>query len=167
LVTKKIELNIKVNNKDYKLLVSPNKRLLDVLREDLGLNGVKEGCGIGECGACTIVMNGKNICSCMVLAGQAEGAEIITIEGLTGPEGELHPLQEAFMETGAVQCGFCTPGMILSSLVLLRNNPSPTKEEIRAAISGNFCRCTGYQQIIEAVQLAAEKMRKGGVKVNG
>ncbi|KUK86286.1 MAG: (2Fe-2S)-binding domain protein [candidate division TA06 bacterium 34_109] len=167
MVTKKIELNIKVNNKDYKLLVSPNKRLLDVLREDLGLNGVKEGCGIGECGACTIVMNGKNICSCMVLAGQAEGAEIITIEGLTGPEGELHPLQEAFMETGAVQCGFCTPGMILSSLVLLRNNPSPTKEEIRAAISGNFCRCTGYQQIIEAVQLAAEKMRKGGVKVNG
>ncbi|HBY57675.1 MAG TPA: (2Fe-2S)-binding protein [Candidatus Atribacteria bacterium] len=162
-----MELNIKVNNKDYKLLVSPNKRLLDVLREDLGLNGVKEGCGIGECGACTIVMNGKNICSCMVLAGQAEGAEIITIEGLTGPEGELHPLQEAFMETGAVQCGFCTPGMILSSLVLLRNNPSPTKEEIRAAISGNFCRCTGYQQIIEAVQLAAEKMRKGGVKVNG
>jgi len=160
---RKIELNIKVNNKDYKLFIASNKRLLDVLRDDLGLTGVKEGCAIGECGACTVIMNGKNVCSCMILAGQAEGSEIITIEGLEGPKGELHPLQEAFMETGAVQCGFCTPGMILSSLVLLKNNPSPTEEEIKEAISGNFCRCTGYKQIIEAVQLAAEKMRKGGI----
>jgi carbon-monoxide dehydrogenase small subunit len=160
---KKIELNIKVNDKDYKLFIASNKRLLDVLRDDLGLTGVKEGCAIGECGACTVIMNGKNICSCMILAGQAEGSEIITIEGLEGPKGELHPLQEAFIETGAVQCGFCTPGMILSSLVLLKNNPSPTKEEIKEAISGNFCRCTGYKQIIEAVQLAAEKMRRGGI----
>ncbi len=160
---RKIELNIKVNNKDYKLFVASNKRLLDVLRDDLGLTGVKEGCAIGECGACTVIMNGKNVCSCMILAGQAEGSEIITIEGLEGPKGELHPLQEAFMETGAVQCGFCTPGMILSSLVLLKNNPSPTEEEIKEAISGNFCRCTGYKQIIEAVQLAAEKMRRGGI----
>jgi len=160
---RKIELNIKVNNKDYKLFIASNKRLLDVLRDDLGLTGVKEGCAIGECGACTVIMNGKNVCSCMILAGQAEGAEIITIEGLEGPKGELHPLQEAFMETGAVQCGFCTPGMILSSLVLLKNNPSPTEEEIKEAISGNFCRCTGYKQIIEAVQLAAERMRGGGM----
>jgi len=163
LAVKKIELNIKVNNKDYKLFVASNKRLLDVLRDDLGLTGVKEGCAIGECGACTVIMNGKNVCSCMILAGQAEGSEIITIEGLEGPKGELHPLQEAFIETGAVQCGFCTPGMILSSLVLLKNNPSPTKEEIKEAISGNFCRCTGYKQIIEAVQLAAERMRRGGI----
>ena len=160
---KKIELNIKVNDKDYKLFIASNKRLLDVLRDDLGLTCVKEGCAIGECGACTVIMNGKNVCSCMILAGQAEGSEIITIEGLEGPKGELHPLQEAFIETGAVQCGFCTPGMILSSLVLLKNNPSPTKEEIKEAISGNFCRCTGYKQIIEAVQLAAEKMRRGGI----
>ena len=163
MAAKKIELNIKVNNKNYKLFVASNKRLLDVLRDDLGLTGVKEGCAIGECGACTVIMNGKNVCSCMILAGQAEGAEIITIEGLEGPKGELHPLQEAFIETGAVQCGFCTPGMILSSLTLLRRNLNPTVKEIKEAISGNFCRCTGYKQIIEAVQLAAERMRGGGM----
>ena len=163
MAAKKTELNIKVNNKDYKLFIASNKRLLDVLRDDLGLTGVKEGCAIGECGACTVIMNGKNVCSCMILAGQAEGSEIITIEGLEGPKGELHPLQEAFIETGAVQCGFCTPGMILSSLTLLRRNLNPTVKEIKEAISGNFCRCTGYKQIIEAVQLAAEKMRRGGI----
>ena len=161
MAAKKIELNIKVNNKDYKLFIASNKRLLDVLRDDLGLTGVKEGCAIGECGACTVIMNGKNVCSCMVLAGQAEGSEITTIEGLEGPKGELHPLQEAFIETGAVQCGFCTPGIILSSLTLLRRNLNPTVKEIKEAISGNFCRCTGYKQIIEAVQLAAERMRGG------
>jgi len=158
-----MELNIKVNNKDYKLFIASNKRLLDVLRDDLGLTGVKEGCAIGECGSCTVIMNGKNVCSCMILAGQAEGAEIITIEGLEGSKGELHPLQEAFVETGAVQCGFCTPGIILSSLTLLRRNLNPTVKEIKEAISGNFCRCTGYKQIIEAVQLAAERMRGGGM----
>ena len=163
MAVKKIELNIKVNNKDYKLFIASNKRLLDVLRDDLGLTGVKEGCAIGECGACTVIMNGKNVCSCMILAGQAQGANIITIEGLEGPQGGLHPIQEAFIEAGAVQCGFCTPGMILSSLVLLKNNPNPTKEEIKEAISGNLCRCTGYKQIIEAVQLAAERIRKGGI----
>lgn len=163
MAAKKIELNIKVNNKNYKLFVASNKRLLDILRDNLGLTGVKEGCAIGECGACTVIMNGKNVCSCMILAGQAEGSEIITIEGLEGPKGELHPLQEAFIETGAVQCGFCTPGMILSSLTLLRRNLNPTVKEIKEAISGNFCRCTGYKQIIEAVQLAAEKMRRGGI----
>ncbi len=163
MAAKKIELNIKVNNKNYKLFVASNKRLLDVLRDDLGLTGVKEGCAIGECGACTVIMNGKNVCSCMILAGQAERSEIITIEGLEGPKGELHPLQEAFIETGAIQCGFCTPGTILSSLTLLRRNLNPTVKEIKEAISGNFCRCTGYKQIIEAVQLAAERMRGGGM----
>jgi carbon-monoxide dehydrogenase small subunit len=163
LAAKKIELNIKVNNKDYKLFIASNKRLLDVLRDDLRLTGVKEGCAIGECGACTVIMNGKNVCSCMILAGQAEGAEITTIEGLEGPKGKLNPLQEAFIETGAVQCGFCTPGIILSSLTLLRRNLNPTVKEIKEAISGNFCRCTGYKQIIEAVQLAAERMRGGGM----
>lgn len=163
MAVKKIELNIKVNNKDYKLFIASNKRLLDVLRDNLGLTGVKEGCAIGECGACTVIVNGKNVCSCMILAGQAEGAEITTIESLEGPNGELHPLQEAFIETGAVQCGFCTPGMILSSLVLLKNNPSPSEEEIKEAISGNFCRCTGYKQIIDAVQLAAERMKRGEI----
>lgn len=163
MTAKKIELNIKVNNKDYKLFVASNKRLLDVLRDDLGLTGVKEGCAIGECGACTVIVNGKNVCSCMILAGQAEGSEITTIEGLEGLKGELHPLQEAFIETGAVQCGFCTPGIILSSLTLLRRNLDPTAEEIKEAISGNFCRCTGYKQIIEAVQLAAERIRRGGI----
>lgn len=162
-MVKKMKLNIKVNNKDYKLFIASNKRLLDVLRDDLGLTGVKEGCAIGECGACTVIMNGKNVCSCMILAGQAEGSEIITIEGLEGPKGELHPLQEAFIETGAVQCGFCTPGIILSSLTLLWHNLDPTVGEIKEAISGNFCRCTGYKQIIEAVQLAAERMRGGGM----
>ena len=163
MTAKKIELNIKVNNKDYKLFIASNKRLLDVLRDDLGLTGVKEGCAIGECGACTVIMNGKNVCSCMILAGQAEGAEITTIEGLEVPNGELHPLQEAFIETGAVQCGFCTPGIILSSLTLLRRNLNPTVKEIKEAISGNFCRCTGYKQIIEAIQLAVERMRGGGM----
>jgi len=163
LAAKKIELNIKVNNKDYKLFIASNKRLLDVLRDDLGLTGVKEGCAIGECGACTVIMNGKNVCSCMILAGQAEGAEITTIEGLEVPNGELHPLQEAFIEAGAVQCGFCTPGIILSSLTLLRRNLNPTVKEIKEAISGNFCRCTGYKQIIEAIQLAVERMRGGGM----
>jgi len=163
LAVKKIELNIKVNNKDYKLFIASNKRLLDVLRDDLGLTGVKEGCAIGECGACTVIMNGKNVCSCMILAGQAEGAEITTIEGLEVPNGELHPLQEAFIEAGAVQCGFCTSGMILSSLVLLKNNPNPTKEEIKEAISGNLCRCTGYKQIIDAVQLAAKRIGRRGI----
>jgi len=163
LAVKKVELNIKVNNKDYKLFIASNRRLLDVLRDDLGLTGVKEGCAIGECGACTVIMNSKNVCSCMILAGQAEGAEITTIEGIEGPKGELHPLQEAFIETGAVQCGFCTPGIILSSLTLLQRKLNPTVEEIKEAIYGNFCRCTGYKQIIEAVQLAAERMRRGGI----
>ncbi|MFW6409596.1 MAG: (2Fe-2S)-binding protein [Halanaerobiales bacterium] len=153
----RITVELNVNGKEYKLDVKPNRRLLDILREDLNLTGVKEGCGVGECGACTIIMNNEIVNSCMILAGQADGAEIITIEDLEDSEG-MHPIQKAFIDAGAVQCGFCTPGMILASLKLLQKNPDPTKEEIKEGLSGNFCRCTGYKQIIEAVKLAAERM---------
>ena len=158
---KEIELDFKVNQKEYILPVAPNRRLIDVLRDDLRLTGVKEGCGIGECGACTVIINGKKVNSCLVPAGQADGAEITTIEGLEGEDGQLHPLQEAFIEAGAVQCGFCTPGMILSALDLLLQNSHPTEEQIKEAISGNICRCTGYKQIIDAIRLAAGKMSQG------
>jgi len=155
---KEIALNLTVNQKKYNLKVKSNKRLLDVLRDDLHFTGVKEGCGVGECGACTIIMDGEIVNSCMILAGQADGSEIITIEDLESEQG-LHPIQSAFIEAGAVQCGFCTPGMVLSTLNLLDENQNPTREEIKDGLAGNFCRCTGYKQIIDAVMLAAEKMR--------
>jgi carbon-monoxide dehydrogenase small subunit len=144
-------INFKVNGKGYDLAVEPNKTLVDLLRYDLGLTGTKKGCGTGECGSCTVIFNGKPVNSCLVLAIQANGAEILTIEGLRPPQG-LHPLQQAFVDKGAIQCGFCTPGMILSASSLLKHNPNPTEAEIRTALSGNLCRCTGYQKIVEAVQ---------------
>jgi aerobic carbon-monoxide dehydrogenase small subunit len=144
-------IQLKVNGKEYDLAVEPNQTLVDLLRYDLGLTGTKKGCGTGECGSCTVILNGKPVNSCLVLAIQANGAEILTIEGLKPPQG-LHPLQKAFVENGAIQCGFCTPGMILSANSLLQRNPNPTEEEIRTALSGNLCRCTGYQKIVEAVQ---------------
>jgi carbon-monoxide dehydrogenase small subunit len=147
----KMMLNVKVNGKDYDLAVEPNKTLVDLLRYDLGLTGTKKGCGTGECGSCSVILNGKPVNSCLVLAIQANGAEIVTIEGLKPPQG-LHPLQQAFVDKGAIQCGFCTPGMILSASSLLQKNPNPTEAEIRTALSGNHCRCTGYQKIVEAVQ---------------
>lgn len=159
----KIELKLKVNNRDHSIIVDGNRRLLDVLREDLNLMGVKEGCGVGECGACTVILNGKAVNSCLILAGQVQGCEIITIEGLEGengepyPKGTLHPLQQAFIDAGAVQCGFCTPGIILSAFALLTENPNPSEDEIKEALSGNLCRCTGYKQIIEAVKLASKE----------
>jgi carbon-monoxide dehydrogenase small subunit len=143
-------INFKVNGKGYDLAVEPNKTLVDLLRYDLGLTGTKKGCGTGECGSCTVIFNGKPVNSCLVLAIQANGAEILTIEGLKPPLG-LHPIQQA-VEKGAIQCGFCTPGMILSASSLLKQNPNPTEAEIRTALSGNLCRCTGYQKIVEAVQ---------------
>ncbi len=155
-----LSLEFKVNGQEHKLSVTPNKRLLDVLREDLNLIGVKEGCSVGECGACTVIMDGKIINSCMVLAGQAQNSEILTVEGLEKEEGKLHPLQQAFLDAGAVQCGFCTPGMLMSSYNLLQSNPDPDEEEIKDAIAGNFCRCTGYKQIIDAIKLAAERMNR-------
>ncbi len=144
-----------INRKKYELDVNPNLRLLDILRDVIGLTGTKESCGEGECGACTVIMNGKTANSCLVLASQIDGQEIITIEGLK-ENGEYDVLQTKFVENGAVQCGFCTPGMILSSKVLLMKNPNPSEDEIRRALEGNLCRCTGYVKIIAAVKAAAK-----------
>jgi len=157
---KTIELTFILNQREVTVSVAPNRRLLDVLREELHLTGTKEGCGIGECGACTVLLNGRPVNSCLILAGQAQGSEITTIEGVETEDGDLHPLQEAFLEEGAVQCGFCTPGMVLSALALLRKNPGPSEDEIKEAISGNLCRCTGYKQIVEAIKAAAVKLQK-------
>lgn len=156
----KIKLTMTVNKKTVETEIEPYARLLDVLRDDFGFTGVKEGCGIGECGACTVIMNGMKVNSCMILAAQAQGAEILTVEGVENPDGSMHPVQEAFLEKGAVQCGFCTPGMVISSYHLLSDNPDPSDDEIREAISGNLCRCTGYKQIVNAVHMAADKMKK-------
>jgi carbon-monoxide dehydrogenase small subunit len=153
---RKIKLVISVNGVKHTLKVDSNLRLLDLLRDELGLTGTKEGCGIGECGACTVILDGKAVNSCLVLAGQCAGREILTIEGISRGD-QLHPFQQAFLDHGAVQCGFCTPGMIMSAAALLRDNPTPSEEEIRIAISGNLCRCTGYTQIVEAVQSVAGK----------
>lgn len=152
---KKIVLNITVNGISHTLKIDPNLRLLDLLRNNLRLTGTKEGCGIGECGACSVLLDGRAVNSCLVLAGQCEGREVATIEGLTPKDG-LNPLQQAFLDHGAVQCGFCTPGMIISAQALLDHNPTPTEAEIRTAISGNLCRCTGYTQIVEAIQAVAD-----------
>lgn len=153
---KKISLN--VNGKDHILEVEEDMRLIDLLREKLGLTGVKEGCSEGECGACTVIMDGEVVNSCLVMAFQAEGSSILTIEGL-GDEENIHPIQQAFIDVGAVQCGYCTPGMILAAKALLDKNPNPTEEEIREAISGNLCRCTGYNKIVQAVDKAKEVLR--------
>ncbi|GFN36787.1 (2Fe-2S)-binding protein [Tepidimicrobium xylanilyticum] len=148
-----VKIDLVVNGVEHSLEVREDMRLIDLLREELGLTGVKEGCSEGECGACTVIMDGKTVNSCLVMAFQAHGSNIITIEGLE-EEGKLHPLQKAFIEVGAVQCGFCTPGMILSAKALLDKNPDPTEEEIREGISGNLCRCTGYNKIVEAINRA-------------
>lgn len=153
-------INITVNGKPYQLEIRPDLRLLDVLRNELNLTGVKEGCSEGECGACTVLIDGEPVNSCLVLIGQLDGANITTIEGLKDGE-KLHPLQEAFIKAGAVQCGYCTPGMILSAKALLDKNPDPDIEDIKKGISGNLCRCTGYKKIIEAVKTAS-RYQKGG-----
>jgi len=151
----KIELTI--NGKKREVKTTTSTRLLDLIRDDLHLTGTKEGCGKGECGACTVIMNGELVVSCLVLALQADGAVITTIEGI-GDDKCLDPVQEAFIETGAVQCGFCTPGMILAAKKLLEENPHPDEEEIKQGISGNLCRCTGYQKIIDAIKLVANRL---------
>lgn len=147
-----------INGRRYTLETRPNQTLLDMLRDGLGLTGTKRGCEVGECGACTVLLNGKAVNSCLVPAPHAEGADILTVEGLA-LNGRLHPLQEAFLDHEAVHCGFCTPGMLLSALALLDANPNPTNEEIRLALSGNLCRCTGYVQIVDAVADVAQKTR--------
>jgi aerobic-type carbon monoxide dehydrogenase small subunit (CoxS/CutS family) len=156
---KKIRINFRLNGKQIEIESKPNKRLLDLLRDDLGLTGTKEGCSIGECGACTVLVNGKAVNSCLVLAGEIDGADIITIEGIAN-NGELHPLQENFLKYGAVQCGFCIPGMVLSAYALLSTKRNPDEEEIKEAIAGNLCRCTGYKQIIEAIKHTIEEVNE-------
>lgn len=151
-------LRLKVNEEDYELYVEPWKTLVMVLREDLFLTGTKEGCNTGNCGACTVLIDGKAVKSCLVLATQTQEKEILTIEGL-GKNG-LHPLQKAFIEHFAIQCGFCTPGMLLAARAFLDENPDPTEEEIKLGLTGNLCRCTGYVKIMEATLAAAATMRK-------
>ena len=153
----KLTIELTINNQKRIMDTSPSTRLLDLIRDDLRLTGTKEGCGKGECGACTVIMNGELVASCLILAPQADGAVITTIEGIGNGEN-LDPIQEAFIETGAVQCGFCTPGMILATKKLLEKNSHPDEEEIKRGISGNLCRCTGYQKIFDAVKLAGDKL---------
>lgn len=154
-------VRFRLNGRPVEVDVPPGRRLLDLLREDLGLTGTKEGCGEGECGACTVIVDGKPRLACLTLAIQVEGKEVITVEGLSR-EGKLHPLQEAFVETAGVQCGFCTPGFLLAAQALLLENPNPTREEVREWLGGNLCRCTGYEQIVEAVLQATRRGGKGG-----
>ena len=153
------EINLKINSLDYTVEVNPDETLLTVLREKLDITSPKKGCEMGECGACTVIMNGKTVNSCLVLAIECDGAELLTVEGLK-TNGELHPLQKSFIEKGAVQCGFCTPGMLMSAKALLDENPDPTEDDVKEAIAGNFCRCTGYKPIVDAVLDAADEMRK-------
>jgi len=147
-------MTLTVNGTPYEVAIEPHQSLLQLLREELHLTGTKEGCSEGECGACTVLLDGKTVDSCLIFALEAQGREVTTIEGLAQGD-RLHPIQKAFAEYGAVQCGFCTPGMILAAKVLLDNNPHPTELEIRQGISGNLCRCTGYVKIVEAIQAAA------------
>jgi carbon-monoxide dehydrogenase small subunit len=153
----KVPIQLKVNGMAYKMEVEPRRTLLELIREDLELTGTKEGCGLGECGTCTVLLGGKPIKSCITLAVQANGRKVTTIEGLEKADGTLHPLQQAFIDHGAIQCGFCTPGMVLSAKALLDENPKPTELEVRQAIAGNLCRCTGYQKIVEAILSAANR----------
>lgn len=149
-------LKFLINGKEYSAEIDPSMRLIDVLRDVFSLTGTKEGCGEGECGACTIIMDGKAVNSCLILAGQAVDANITTIEGVA-VDGELSRLQKAFVEFGAIQCGFCSPGMIMSAKALLDKNPHPSEQEIKIAISGNLCRCTGYQKIVQAIKSASKE----------
>jgi len=158
-------ITLKVNGDSYSLAVEPSRSLNEVLREDLNLTGTKLGCGDGDCGACTVLVNGRSVSSCLTLAVSEDGKEITTVEGLASGEN-LHPIQEAFIEHGAIQCGFCSAGMEMSALNLLNQNPDPTDEEIRQAISGNLCRCTGYYKIVDAIGAAAKKMNTKKTKKN-
>lgn len=154
----KKKINLTLNGKKMALEVPSHRLLLDLLRDEIGLTGTKEGCGTGDCGACTVILNGKPVNSCLIFSGELEGADLVTIEGLKiGPE--LHPVQQAFIQDGGVQCGYCTSGMLMMAKSLLDENISPTEEEIRFALSGNLCRCTGYAKIVQAVQDAAAELR--------
>lgn len=150
---------MKINGVLHKVAVEPHRTLLEVLREELGYIGTKRSCDTGDCGACTVIIDGRAVLSCLTLAIEAEGADIITVEGLATGD-ELHPIQQTFLEYGAIQCGFCTPGMVLSAKALLDEVPAPSKDEVRRAIAGNLCRCTGYGKIVEAITAAAQRMAR-------
>lgn len=153
--------NFKINGRPYEVLITPNMTLSEVLREQLDLTGTKLGCGVGECGSCTVLIDGKPMFSCSTLAIAVRNKDILTIEGLSKGT-QLHPLQQTFINSGAIQCGFCTPGMIMTAKALLDENPNPTRQQVKEALGGNLCRCTGYVKIIDAVMAAAGMMRKGG-----
>ena len=158
-----VHVSTTVNGDPMEFVCRPGETLLDVLRDRLGLTGSKEGCGTGDCGACSITLDGRLVCSCLVLGAEAEGREVTTIEGLADGE-KLHPLQTKFIEHAALQCGICTPGFLVAAKALLDRNPSPTDEEIRYALAGNLCRCTGYDKIVRAVKAAATEVRRTGRK---
>jgi len=167
-VPERMHLTLRVNGEETPVSFAPYKTLLEVLREDLGLTGTKHGCELGECGACTVLLDGQAVLSCLVLAAECAGRSVETIEGVARGR-DLHPLQAAFADFGGSQCGYCTPGVILTAKALLESNPDPTREQIKEATAGNLCRCTGYQQIVEAVEAAAgvlkaEPVRQGGVR---
>ena len=153
----KVRVALNVNGESREALAPSHKTLLEVLREDLGLTGTKHGCELGECGTCTVLVDGEPVLSCLALPVEAEGSRIVTVEGMA-EGGRLHPLQEAFVELGAAQCGYCTPGILLTASALLAERPSPTRQEVKAALAGNLCRCTGYTKILDAVELAALRM---------
>jgi carbon-monoxide dehydrogenase small subunit len=160
-MAKKELIKLKINGTEREAAAEPRLLLVHFIREQLGLTGTHVGCDTSNCGACTVIMNGKTVKSCTMFAVQADGAEVMTVEGLLS-NGALHPLQEGFKEEHGLQCGFCTPGMLMSSYALLQKNPQPSEEQIRWGISGNLCRCTGYQNIVKAVQFASKKMAQGG-----
>jgi len=151
------EVHFRLNGRPVSCLVEADEVLVDTIRQRFGLTGTKKACGTGDCGACTVLLDGEAVRSCILLTAMVEGKEVTTIEGV-GTAAALHPVQQAYIDAGAVQCGFCTPGMVLTSIALLSRNPNPSEEEIRVALSGNLCRCTGYEKIVQAVQLAAERM---------
>ena len=158
-----LPIRVRINDTPYERSVEARKLLVDFIRDDIGLTGTHIGCEHGVCGACTVLLNGEPSQSCLLFAVQVDGSEIVTVEGL-GSDGSLHPLQEAFSAAHALQCGFCTPGMLMSALYLLRDNPDPSETDIRLAISGNICRCTGYVNIVKAVQLAAQTLKQREIK---
>jgi carbon-monoxide dehydrogenase small subunit len=154
-------ISLEINGRDYDVPVSPRDVLADVLRKKVGLTGTKKGCGMGDCGACTVLVEGNPILSCITLAITCNGKKVTTVEGLALPDGQLHPIQEAFVNHGAIQCGFCTPGMLMSAKGLLNRNPKPTVYDIKHEMSGNICRCTGFKRIIGAIELASKTMTEG------
>ncbi|MBI2467574.1 MAG: (2Fe-2S)-binding protein [Candidatus Rokubacteria bacterium] len=154
-------ISLRINGETYEVAVPVHKTLLEVLREDLGLTGTKHGCELGECGTCTVLVDGQPVLSCLALPIECQGREILTVEGMAGPAG-VHPLQQAFAELGAAQCGYCTPGILLTAKALLDHEPRPTRDDVRAALAGNLCRCTGYTKILDAVELAAGRMATPG-----